>query len=318
MIDARAMRFETLRYGWDEANPLSGSRVRQGVRGAGSLAVEVSRLRSRMSLTPGLERATGLEFSRLLTGHNSTNEKHKKPFAVCDYEIGYSERSSEQLRLVRHDALAVGDCWGVGHCRPRMVVLAGYPPDNGRSDRADAARTCANSPVRRGVAPRLDGRSGAWSRYRRAGARSFDSRASPSFRSRRAGPRRLDSYAGASSAPAAQAPAASTAQAPSPAPVPQAPAASTAGQSPNPAPQASAASTAEQTPTAAPRPGDVCRLDVSSKRRPPAPRRQRLALRRPRRVTRATPPTTRLRTSWRLSSPGSSQRTWSRRSTTRR
>src|ERR1700723_897054 len=25
MIDARAMRFETLRYGWDEANPLSGS-----------------------------------------------------------------------------------------------------------------------------------------------------------------------------------------------------------------------------------------------------------------------------------------------------
>jgi molybdopterin/thiamine biosynthesis adenylyltransferase len=27
MIDARAMRFETLRYGWDEANPLSGSRA---------------------------------------------------------------------------------------------------------------------------------------------------------------------------------------------------------------------------------------------------------------------------------------------------
>ena len=25
MIDARAMRFETLRYGWDEANPLSGT-----------------------------------------------------------------------------------------------------------------------------------------------------------------------------------------------------------------------------------------------------------------------------------------------------
>ncbi len=25
MIDVRAMRFETLRYGWDEANPLSGS-----------------------------------------------------------------------------------------------------------------------------------------------------------------------------------------------------------------------------------------------------------------------------------------------------
>jgi molybdopterin/thiamine biosynthesis adenylyltransferase len=27
MIDARAMRFETLRYAWDEANPLSGSRA---------------------------------------------------------------------------------------------------------------------------------------------------------------------------------------------------------------------------------------------------------------------------------------------------
>ena len=27
MIDARAMRFETLHYGWDEANPLSGSRA---------------------------------------------------------------------------------------------------------------------------------------------------------------------------------------------------------------------------------------------------------------------------------------------------
>jgi adenylyltransferase/sulfurtransferase len=27
MIDARAMRFETLRYGWDDANPLSGSRA---------------------------------------------------------------------------------------------------------------------------------------------------------------------------------------------------------------------------------------------------------------------------------------------------
>ena len=24
MLDARAMRFETLRYGWDPANPLSG------------------------------------------------------------------------------------------------------------------------------------------------------------------------------------------------------------------------------------------------------------------------------------------------------
>ena len=28
MIDAKAMRFETLRYGWDEANPLSGAAVR--------------------------------------------------------------------------------------------------------------------------------------------------------------------------------------------------------------------------------------------------------------------------------------------------
>ena len=27
MVDARAMRFETLRYGWDEANPLSGART---------------------------------------------------------------------------------------------------------------------------------------------------------------------------------------------------------------------------------------------------------------------------------------------------
>ena len=25
MIDARAMRFETLSYGWDEANPLTGA-----------------------------------------------------------------------------------------------------------------------------------------------------------------------------------------------------------------------------------------------------------------------------------------------------
>ena len=27
MIDSRAMRFETLRYGWDPDNPLSGSRA---------------------------------------------------------------------------------------------------------------------------------------------------------------------------------------------------------------------------------------------------------------------------------------------------
>jgi adenylyltransferase/sulfurtransferase len=27
MIDVRAMRFETLRYGWDPSNPLSGSRA---------------------------------------------------------------------------------------------------------------------------------------------------------------------------------------------------------------------------------------------------------------------------------------------------
>ena len=26
MVDTRAMRFETLGYGWDEANPLSGTR----------------------------------------------------------------------------------------------------------------------------------------------------------------------------------------------------------------------------------------------------------------------------------------------------
>jgi adenylyltransferase/sulfurtransferase len=26
MIDARAMRFETLRYGWDPANPLNGEK----------------------------------------------------------------------------------------------------------------------------------------------------------------------------------------------------------------------------------------------------------------------------------------------------
>jgi molybdopterin-synthase adenylyltransferase len=26
MIDARAMRFETLRYGWDPANPLNGAK----------------------------------------------------------------------------------------------------------------------------------------------------------------------------------------------------------------------------------------------------------------------------------------------------
>ena len=25
MVDARAMRFDTIRYGWDEANPLSGT-----------------------------------------------------------------------------------------------------------------------------------------------------------------------------------------------------------------------------------------------------------------------------------------------------
>jgi molybdopterin-synthase adenylyltransferase len=27
MIDARAMRFETLRYGWDEENPLNGTKA---------------------------------------------------------------------------------------------------------------------------------------------------------------------------------------------------------------------------------------------------------------------------------------------------
>jgi adenylyltransferase/sulfurtransferase len=29
MIDTRAMRFETLRYGWDEENPLNGRRSGQ-------------------------------------------------------------------------------------------------------------------------------------------------------------------------------------------------------------------------------------------------------------------------------------------------
>ena len=28
MVDLKSMRFETLRYGWDEANPLSGTRGR--------------------------------------------------------------------------------------------------------------------------------------------------------------------------------------------------------------------------------------------------------------------------------------------------
>jgi len=27
MLDARSMRFETLQYGWDAANPLSGDQV---------------------------------------------------------------------------------------------------------------------------------------------------------------------------------------------------------------------------------------------------------------------------------------------------
>jgi adenylyltransferase/sulfurtransferase len=40
MIDARAMRFETLRYGWDDANPLSGGR-------ASSAALAAPRLRER-------------------------------------------------------------------------------------------------------------------------------------------------------------------------------------------------------------------------------------------------------------------------------
>jgi hypothetical protein len=31
MIDTRAMRFETLRYGWDEENPLSGRRARRAM-----------------------------------------------------------------------------------------------------------------------------------------------------------------------------------------------------------------------------------------------------------------------------------------------
>jgi molybdopterin/thiamine biosynthesis adenylyltransferase len=31
MIDTRAMRFETLRYGWDEENPLSGRRARRAI-----------------------------------------------------------------------------------------------------------------------------------------------------------------------------------------------------------------------------------------------------------------------------------------------
>ena len=34
MIDARAMRFETLRYGWDEANPLSGTGASSEARAA--------------------------------------------------------------------------------------------------------------------------------------------------------------------------------------------------------------------------------------------------------------------------------------------
>jgi len=28
MIDARAMRFETLRYAWDEENPLNGTKAK--------------------------------------------------------------------------------------------------------------------------------------------------------------------------------------------------------------------------------------------------------------------------------------------------
>jgi adenylyltransferase/sulfurtransferase len=37
MVDARGMRFETLRYGWDPENPLSGTRapLSNGERGRG-------------------------------------------------------------------------------------------------------------------------------------------------------------------------------------------------------------------------------------------------------------------------------------------
>ena len=31
MIDARAMRFETMRYGWDEENPLNGTKAAAAV-----------------------------------------------------------------------------------------------------------------------------------------------------------------------------------------------------------------------------------------------------------------------------------------------
>ena len=30
MVDARGMRFDVMRYGWDPANPLSGSPLRRG------------------------------------------------------------------------------------------------------------------------------------------------------------------------------------------------------------------------------------------------------------------------------------------------
>ena len=33
MVDARAMRFDTVRYGWDEANPLSGATVHSVIPG---------------------------------------------------------------------------------------------------------------------------------------------------------------------------------------------------------------------------------------------------------------------------------------------
>ena len=71
MIDARAMRFETLRYGWDEANPLSGrepcSRSRRRAKFySQSSAPEIADV---LDCWPQADDWSKMPYFRRLTGH---------------------------------------------------------------------------------------------------------------------------------------------------------------------------------------------------------------------------------------------------------
>ena len=114
--------------------------------------------------------------------------------------------------MVRHDALVMGDSRGVGHCRARMVLLAGWQPDNGCSVGA--------APAAQAPPPRRLSRLPLPPRKRRAASTAQQA---PAATPRLASAARRFDVLRQAPAPAAQAPAASTTAGQAPAPAPAAP-----------------------------------------------------------------------------------------------